>query len=375
MRRLLLSLLLGAAVTAPLAAQGALSLQGFGYPTGQLSTRAAATAGAFAETDAGSPINPAALPGAGRSIFAFQVDPEYRRVTVGGRDVNTKTARFPVVSVGTRTGARGFLGISFSSVLDRTWDASFRDTVVVSGANVGSRVSTQVRGAMNDARVAYAWTFSERLQAGVAFHAYSGANRMNLSRTFDDTTTYGALVQNMTLSYAGSSLSAGLVSRPVTHLYVAASLKLGGAMKTRYADSVATHGNAPHRFGLSVTYDGIPGSQLTARFSKETWSRMQSLGSSQLDARDATDISVGAELAGPRFRSTTTLVRLGGRTRGLPFAYLGDAVRENTLAIGGGATFARGWATLDVSLQRNDRSGGGLKELGNILSVGLTVRP
>jgi hypothetical protein len=179
----------------------------------------------------------------------------------------------------------------------------------------------------------------------------------------------------MTLSYAGSAVSAGLVSRPVPHLYLAASMRLGGAMKTRYDDSVATHGNAPHRLGLSLTYDGIPGSQLTARFSQELWSRMQSLGSSQLDARDATDISLGAEIAGPRIRSTTTLVRLGGRTRGLPFGYLGDAVRENTLAVGAGATFARGWATLDVSFQRNDRSGGGLKEQGNILSVGFTVRP
>jgi hypothetical protein len=375
MRRFLASALLAAASAAPLDAQGAISIQGFGYPTGQLSTRAASTAGALGETDPGSPINPGALPGAGRTLFSFQLDPEFRQITVNDRAVNTKTVRFPVIAVGTRTGARGFLGVSFSTLLDRTWDASFADSVNVGGERVGSRVAARVRGAINDARVAYAWQFSERLQAGVAFHAYSGANRMSLARTFDDTTTFGTLSQNITLSYGGSAVSAGLVSRPRPHLYLAASLRLGGAMKTRYDDSLATRGNAPNRFGASVTYDGIPGSQLIARVSTEQWSRMQSLGSDALDARDATDISIGADVAGPRMRNTTTQVRLGARTRGLPFGYNGHAVTERTLAIGGGATFARGWATLDVSLQRNDRSGGGQSEKGTILSVGLTVRP
>ena len=72
MRRLFLSTVLAAASAGSLAAQGALSLQGFGYPIGQLSTRAAGTAGALGETDAGSPLNPAALLSAGRTILSFQ---------------------------------------------------------------------------------------------------------------------------------------------------------------------------------------------------------------------------------------------------------------------------------------------------------------
>lgn len=375
MRRLLITVLLGAASAAPLAAQGSLSLQGFGYPTGQLSTRAAATAGALGETDPGSPINPGALPGSGRSIFSFQIDPEYRRVSVNDRNVNTTTVRFPVISVGTRAGSRGFLGVSFSTLLDRTWDASYADSVSVSGTRVGSRVATTVRGAINDARLAYAWQFNERIQAGAAFHAYSGANRINLSRTFDDTTTYGALSQNTTLSYAGSAVSVGIVARAVPHLFVAASARWGGVMRTRYDDSLATRANVPNRYGVSFTYDGIPGSTLIARINAEQWSRMRTLGSSDLEVKDATEIALGADIAGPKLRTATTQVRLGARTRTLPFGVNGKAVSERTLAIGGGTTFARGWATLDVSLQRNSRGSGGLKETGSILSVGLTVRP
>ena len=63
--------------------------------------------------------------GAGRSLFSFQVDPEFRQVKVDGRDREHTTARFPVISVGTRAGTRGFLGVSFATLLDRTWDASY----------------------------------------------------------------------------------------------------------------------------------------------------------------------------------------------------------------------------------------------------------
>src|SRR5450830_554873 len=96
MRRLFLSTVLAAASAGSLAAQGALSVQGFGYPMGQLSTRAAGTAGAVGETDAGSPLNPAAVFSAGRTILSFQFDPEFRQVKVGGATVTTRPPRFPL---------------------------------------------------------------------------------------------------------------------------------------------------------------------------------------------------------------------------------------------------------------------------------------
>lgn len=375
MRRLSFMALLATLGAPPLAAQGALSLQGFGYPVGQNSSRAAATAGALGETDAGSPINPAALPGAGKSIFAFQIDPEFRSLQPGERTVNTVTARFPVIVVGARMGSRGFLAASFSTLLDRTWDAMYQDSVTVGGDRVASSVSASVRGAINDARVAYAWQFSEKLQAGVAFHALTGANRLRLARGFTDSTTFGNLVQNTTLAYGGSAVSAGVVAMALPHLAVAASVRLGGSMRTRYQDSLATSGNVPNRFGASVTYSGIPGSQIAVRMSREQWSRMRSLGSAALDVHDATELSAGVDMAGPKMGSMLSQFRLGARTRDLPFGWNGSTVSEVSLAMGGGLTFARGWATLDASVQRASRKAAGLKEQGTILSVGLTVRP
>ncbi len=375
MRRYIFTALLATASAAPLFAQGALSIQGFGYPTGQTSTRAAATAGALGESDPGSPINPAALPNAGRSIFSFQIDPEFRQVTVNGRAVNTRTVRFPAISVGTKAGSRGFVAMSFSTLLDRTWDASYQDSVTVGGDRVGSTVAAKVRGAINDTRVAYAHIFSDKLQAGVAFHAYTGANHINLKRSFSDTSTFGALDQLTTLAYGGSAVSAGLVAMPVPHFVLAASMRLGGAMRTTYNDSTARKGNAPNRYGLQLTYDGIPGSQLAFRYNHEQWTRMQSLLTSGLDVHDANEIAAGAEIAGPKIDGLPAMIRLGARSRDLPFGWNGHAVSERTFSAGSGFTVARGWATMDISVQRSQRKTVGMSETGTILSVGLTVRP
>ena len=58
MRRHLLIAALAASSPFGAGAQGALSLQGFGYPPGQLSARALATGGGIAEFDALSPVIP-----------------------------------------------------------------------------------------------------------------------------------------------------------------------------------------------------------------------------------------------------------------------------------------------------------------------------
>ena len=50
-----------AGASAPLAAQGSLASQGYGYPTGQLSSSSLGVGGATAQTDPASPINPAAI--------------------------------------------------------------------------------------------------------------------------------------------------------------------------------------------------------------------------------------------------------------------------------------------------------------------------
>src|SRR6266566_4531233 len=100
-------------------AQGALSLEGLGYPTGQLSARAEGTGGGIADFDALSQVAPAALAGVGSSALFFQYSPEFRRVTTPSGTAKTMTARFPVVAGVLPMGQDWTLGLSSSTFLDR----------------------------------------------------------------------------------------------------------------------------------------------------------------------------------------------------------------------------------------------------------------
>jgi hypothetical protein len=91
-----------------LCAQGALSLQGFGYPGGETSTRALGTGGSLADFDANSPINPAALLVGSRATVYLQYDPEFRWVTGTGLNVSTVTARFPLFVISGKVGQARF---------------------------------------------------------------------------------------------------------------------------------------------------------------------------------------------------------------------------------------------------------------------------
>ena len=80
-----------------IAAQASLSTQGFGYPTGQLSSRAQGSGGSIAEVDPLSPINPASLADLPTRTIFVQIEPEFRTVTTATGTDHTTTARYPVV--------------------------------------------------------------------------------------------------------------------------------------------------------------------------------------------------------------------------------------------------------------------------------------
>ena len=113
-----------------LGAQGSLGLQGYGYPGGELSTRALATGGALADFDANSPINPAALMIGTRATVYVQYDPEFRWVTGPGFTASTITARWPLFLISGKVGKARF-SLSYSSFLDRSWTNTYQDTQVV----------------------------------------------------------------------------------------------------------------------------------------------------------------------------------------------------------------------------------------------------
>lgn len=370
------ALLLGALWAAPLTAQGSVSTQGFGYPAGGLSTRAAGAGGAFAEFDFATTRNPSSLLGWGRGGVYLQYDPEFRSVSAPGGSEDALIARFPLTMAAVQVGPRGIAAVSFSTLLDRTWATRVRGGQILGPDSVGYLETVESTGAINDLRLALAYSISDAFSVGLGVHGVTGDNRLLLVRTFDDSLKYGTLIRGLTLSYLGNAFSLGATWRPSRYLAMAASARLGGDLDLRIGDTLAASATVPARMGFSVRYDGLPGASVAFTAEQTNWSDMQGLSESSLVAHDVWEYGAGAELSGPRIRGVPALISLGYRRRDLPFSIGPGEVSERFLSAGLGLPIAGPRAIFDIGMQRASRGAiSGVRETALILSFALTIRP
>ena len=357
-------------------AQGSISTQGFGYPTGGLSTRAAAAGGGFAEFDFSSPRNPSSTLGWGRGGLYFQYEPEFRRVTAGPASDNTMTARFPIWMAGMQLGSRAMGTVTASTLLDRTWATRIRGGQILGPDSVGYEERVQSTGAINDIRLGVSYSVRPTFSVGVGVHGYTGENRMNLRRTFDDSLRYGTLVRELTIGYLGNAFSLGATWRPHRQVAIAASLRSGGNLDVRIADTLVASGSMPNRFGAGIRFDGFPGTSIGISVERTEWSSLGALSQTSLVANDSWEFGAGVETAGPKFRAVPVLIYLGYRKRDLPFSVAGEVVPETFYSGGAGIPLAGPRVILDMAIQRASRGPvTGVTEKAWIVSLGFTVRP
>lgn len=367
-----LALLLPAAVHA----QGNISTLGFGYPAGQVSTRALGTGAALAESDPLSVSNPASILGFGGSALYFQAEPEYRTLNVGGQTERTRIARYPLVVASIPVSPTIMLGLSFSNLLDRSFETQSRGSQRISDTVLATTNSFRSDGAIGDVRVAAAWVPRNWVHVGIAAHAITGDNRVRNTQVFDDSTRFASLVDTATVGYTGNAYSAGVEFLAGGVLSIGASYRYGGHLSLKRGDTTVSTARVPDRMSVGLAYLGIKGTSIAARTSKENWTAMRSLGSAALRVSDVWDTSVGADVLGPRLGERTVQLRAGYRWRTLPFGLPGVDVTERSFSVGAGTLFSRGRAALDVAAIRSARAATStLSENAWTLSVGVTVRP
>ena len=359
-------------------AQGALSLQGLGYPAGGLSARAEGTGGGVADFDALSVVTPASLAGVGSPALFLQYAPEFRRVTTVSGSAATTTARFPLIAGVLPMGQSWTVGLSSSTFLDRSSETSLERRQVV-GAPTDTVTLTEqqkVLGAIDDLRLALAWAASPGFRIGVGAHVFAGSNRITFSQLFPDSAKFISSAQAGSISYAGFAASLGVEYHPSRVIGFAISGRKGGDLRAQSGDTTIGKGRLPDHYSASVTFDGIPGATISARVAHDNWSSLNSLSSSGIQAFDSWDTGVGVEATGPHIMQRIITLRGGARFRTLPFGLNGQKVSEKTFAAGFGAPLTRERASLDVAIQRAARSAGSdVKERGFILSIGLRVSP
>ena len=380
--RIFSSFLLAAAsvvVPALAGAQGTLSTQGFGYPTGGMSTRALGAGGAITEFDPLSSTNPAAIPSIGGGALYIQAEPEYRNLMVGAGAERAMIARHPLATVAVPLPGGVMAAVSVSNLLDRSFETNERRTQIIGDSALSTTNFFKSDGAIGDVRVAFSYVPRNWIRLGIAGHAITGDNRLRSTQQFDDSTRFAAIIDTTTVTYVGTAISAGATLFIHNAVGLAASYRKGGSMSVKHADTTLGKANVPDRMSFSAAFVGIPGTTLAVRTSKDTWTRMRGLGTSTLPINDGWDTSVGADVLGPRWGSRAIQIRAGGRWRTLPFGLPTSAISEKTANFGLGTTFSRGRIGLDVTGIRAFRepvSGSAdLRETAWTVSAGLTVRP
>lgn len=357
-------------------AQSNLSVQGFGFPTGQFSARTQGTGGALAESDPLTPVNPASIGAFQNKILFFQLEPEFRSVRTAAGSEKTSTARYPVILAALPLGKRFVLSLSSSTFLDRTSTTSFETRQVLTGTDTVPMTTTfQIAGAMNDNRLALAWTPFQWLRVGAGAHAITGHNLIDITQAFPDTIVFSPFTQKEIIGFSGGAASVGLqlLSK---YASISGSARWGGSLRASVGDTVLGRANVPDQFGVSVSFLGIPNSAISVRTSHENWSVIRGLGSPGLAGVDGWDSSVGADIAGPRITNRIVFIRAGARTRDLPFQAAGATVHEKSFSGGLGTTFANGRVMADVAAIRALRDADiAASERAWTLSFGISVRP
>ena len=363
-------------VATSVSAQGSLSVQGFGYPPGQISTRTEGVGGGTAELDAMSALNPASIANVGATQIYLQYEPEFRTVTSSGATSKTTTARFPIVSFIIPLSTRMNFGIGASTLVDRS--SLTRSTVleVIDTSPVTVSQSVRVLGAIDDVRAALGYAMSPSFRIGLGALLITGTNQLTLLRKFPDSARFTNLSQTSRVSYSGSALSAGFEFHPSKLFALGVSGRKGGTIRAETNDTLSATAKAPDHYGASVEYTGWGEVSLSAHLARDQWTAMRPLASKGVTAYDSWDIGGGLEAEGPRLLGRASLVRLGVRHRTLPFSTTGSSVSELSLGGGLGIELARNRARFDLNILRAGRSSGSaVKEHAYILSFGLRVVP
>ena len=369
-----------ALAAAPLGAQSNISTQGYGYPQGQLSSRALSMGGAIGEIDASSALNPASIGRLLSRTVIFQIEPEFRSVTAPKGTDRTTTARYPLVNIGVPFGENWVIGVSASSLLDRTWQTARTDTQNVGGDQIPTSIDLTSQGAINDLRLATTWTNRRWLYIGAGFSGITGRNVLSTVEQFDDS-AFADYTSDQIMSYSGSAVSVGvqMLSSRLSSVF-GLSYRMGNTLRMSSGDSTLTRGKVPSRFGASMAFTGLQGTVLAVRVARDQWSKMTPMlanASTGEEAHDSWDLGAGAEFTGPRVLGQTLLLRTGGRARTLPFEAAGKIVTEKAASFGTGANFGGGRMSADVSILRQWRNADipSISERAWTLSLSLTARP
>src|SRR2546427_12302654 len=171
-------LLLSILPSFPLTAQDSqFGIRGLGTPGRFETVRARSTGGVFASFDPMSPLAGASLADLPLLTATALGGTSYRDAEAAGATTSLRASRFPVMGLAGPVFGRLVLGGGFTTYLDRTWDVTLRDSMLLRGTMQPYSDELTSDGGVADLRLAAALRVGARFALGVALHLLSGSTR------------------------------------------------------------------------------------------------------------------------------------------------------------------------------------------------------
>lgn len=338
-------------------------IRGLGTPGRWESVRARSTGGAFGPFDQMSPLMEASIADILRLTATAEAGTSHRDAEVGGTTTALRATRFPLMMVAGRVAPRVAVAAGFTTYLDRSWDVTLRDSMVLRGTMQPFTDEVTSDGSIADLRVAAAARPSRRIALGVGAHLLAGSTRETAERRFDDS-TFHTVRQLAEVRYDGFGVSGSVLIGVTRSLALAGWARSDNRLRAKVADTTSAETDLPRMAGGGIQFLPSPSARFAAAVAWRSWARAGA------GSFDTWSWSAGAE-----FGSGRMPFRLGVRGGQMPFGPGSTAPTEFAAAAGTGRAFAQGRGLLDLGLERLQRKGGGLTERVWTVLVGLTVRP
>lgn len=362
-RRLLLLLGLCAGARALAGQDSPFGINGLGVPGRPESARARATGGAFALFDPFSGLSDVAIT-ANTLLSANAVGAaSYVSDDLDGVHGTRRTARFPLFQISGPAWGGVVIGGGFSTYLDRGYRVSLTDTINLGGSPQQVTDVLSSDGGVSDLRIVAARRFGA-LALGAGFHLLSGSSRFLASRKFTDTSSYSGVSQTDEIAYRGTGVS-GSAMLILGSLRIAGFARSDTHLRSELNAVEVTRQDLPTTVGGGVYWQVTPEVALATSLIHTNWSVV-----ADSDAYNTTVWAAGGEFGNRRHP-----LRVGVRSGQMPFGPGGTAPREFAVSVGTGVSFSNGHGLIDVSLERERRTGAGLTETLWTGLFGITVRP
>ena len=338
-------------------------IRGVGTPGRWESVRSRSTGGAFGPFDPLSPLMEAPLADIGQLTATAAGGTSHRDVAVGGTTTALRATRFPLMGVAGPVGRRVAVAAGFTTYLDKSWDVTLRDSLLLRGVLQRYTDELTSDGSVADVRLAAASRLSRRIAIGAGVHVLAGSTRMTAERRFDDS-SFQRVRQSAEVRYDGLGVSGSVLIGVAPGLSIAGWARSDNRLRAKVADTTSAITDLPRMAGGGLLFAPSPSARVAASAVWRSWSR------AGVGAFDTWSWSAGAE-----FGSRRMPIRFGARGGQMPFGPGTKAPTEVAGSLGTGRAFAQGRALIDLGLERLERRGGGLIERVWTVLVGLTVRP